>query len=352
MDRVYSNAYVTISAAAARHANDGLFTKGRCLLPSVRTGTYVSISWTEAPLGFRHEPLYSRAWALQEHLLSPRLLIYTRFGLVWQCDQAKLGKPIDGRNSSLSKAYTYRLPYRCGIQDWNRLVELFCSRDLSKPRDKLHAIAALARRYHEATGDQYLAGLWQSTLLSNLLWFHHPEWLVYPTSMGRRQDEYRAPSWSWASIDGTVLMRSRTNGPGHAKIVDSQVELADPENPFGEVIAGALRIRGPLIEVRWKNTGNQSLPKVYTWNKSGPSVSDAVVGDLFLDEPRNGPKSSRELASPACLLIGDQTGHHALMLRLLPGSKDTYSRIGLVRNDQRAAPAAWQDVSVVSITIV
>lgn len=352
MDRVYSNAYVTISAAAARHANDGLFTKGRCLLPSVGTGGFVSISWTKAPLGFRHEPLYSRAWALQEHILSPRLLIYTRFGLVWQCDQAKLGKLIDSRNSSLSKVYTYRLPDSCGVQDWNRLVEFFCSRDLSKPRDKLHAIAALAQRYHEATGDQYLAGLWRSTMLCNLLWFHHPEWLVYPTSMDHRPDEYRAPSWSWASIDGTVLLRTRTNGPGHAEIVDCQVELADPENPFGEVTAGSLRIRGPLIEVRWKNTDGQSLPKVYTCNRTGPSVNDAILGDLFLDEPRNGPQSSRELVSSVCLLIGDRNRHHALMLRLLPGSKDTYSRIGLVRNDESAAPAVWRDVPVVAITIV
>lgn len=159
MDRVYSSAYITISAAASRSSNGRLFTRGSCLLPFHTDGEIATVSCEAEPTGFAQEPLYSRGWTLKEHLLSPRLLIFTTSGMVWQCDRVIMGKLVDGPANTLAKVYKYRLPGHPVTPKWSRLIEFYCSQGLRKPADKFHAITAFARRYHQGTSDRYLAGL-------------------------------------------------------------------------------------------------------------------------------------------------------------------------------------------------
>nr|CEG03971.1 unnamed protein product [Fusarium acuminatum CS5907] len=58
-------------------------------------------------------------------------------------------------------------------------------------------MAGIAKIFEEATGDEYLAGLWKSRFVESL------NWHVYDPKPSRSLD-YRAPSWSWAAIDGAV----------------------------------------------------------------------------------------------------------------------------------------------------
>src|SRR3954451_14549204 len=87
----------------------------------------------------------------------------------------------------------------------------------------------MAARRPEATD---LAGLWSDSLDLDLLWINRDA--VYPTNAGRSkaQSSWRAPSWSWAAIDASVVFPLSkgyyTLDPGHpGQIVDTYFTVID-----------------------------------------------------------------------------------------------------------------------------
>lgn len=93
--------------------------------------------------------------------------------------------------------------------------------------------------------DVYLAGLWKADLLNQLRW--------YCTKAGVRAEEYRAPSWSWASldrarvaykkVDGDYTRNEGVKGNDHeaAKLIRVDVEMAG-DNRFGDLKDGRLTL--------------------------------------------------------------------------------------------------------------
>ena len=87
-------------------------------------------------------------------------------------------------------------------------------RKLTKGTDKLIALSGLAHSYYEREGKpgvshkdykdghrgKYGAGLWEADMPSALLW---------RSRSAQRPSEYRAPSWSWASVDGHISYDSQ-----------------------------------------------------------------------------------------------------------------------------------------------
>ena len=81
---------------------------------------------------------------------------------------------------------------------WSFIVTEYTSWKLTNPSDKLVAISGLARCMHAGLGGKvnYAAGLWDHYLFLQLLWT-----LQNGSSPALK---YRAPSWSWAYVDGRV----------------------------------------------------------------------------------------------------------------------------------------------------
>ena len=100
---------------------------------------------------------------------------------------------------------------------WFSEVEGYSCRNLTYGKDKLIALSGLA--HYSAERDRkpnYAAGLWEEDLPSALLW---RTW-QYPPDMRQtvngptlrpptRPEEYRAPSWSWASVDAHISYDSQ-----------------------------------------------------------------------------------------------------------------------------------------------
>jgi len=117
MGHIYKNATLTIVAAKATGVECGFLEPRRplevCILPLVfLTATLGSISvvkpfnrWARPYLHRPKEALYSRAWALQEFLLSARLLIYGQQEMIWRC-QSLLSPAVDNH-------ITYFQPWPC-----------------------------------------------------------------------------------------------------------------------------------------------------------------------------------------------------------------------------------------------
>jgi hypothetical protein len=80
-------------------------------------------------------------------------------------------------------------------------VSFFSGRNLTYKKDRLPAISGLAAEVVRVTGDTYLAGIWERDLLAGLSWRIY---LGVDASFDVRSVTYRAPSWSWASVDSKV----------------------------------------------------------------------------------------------------------------------------------------------------
>lgn len=83
---------------------------------------------------------------------------------------------------------------------WRAVVESYSACDLTCAGDKLPALAGIVNFFQQATGDRCLAGAWKSRLPSTLAWQ-----VLDPRRRRPRPDgSCRAPSWSWASLDGPI----------------------------------------------------------------------------------------------------------------------------------------------------
>jgi len=152
------------------------------------------------------EPLDTRAWALQEKALSKRILNFKTDMVVVECASGILRTDSPNNNIFVTDRWLLNLRYAlvattggepeayCAL--WRKLVANYTNRSLTLPDDKLLAISGLANRFAPHVKGKYLAGLWESDLHRDLMWrCDEPR---------RRPERERAPSWSWAAIDGPV----------------------------------------------------------------------------------------------------------------------------------------------------
>ncbi|KAH7390271.1 hypothetical protein BKA64DRAFT_757439 [Cadophora sp. MPI-SDFR-AT-0126] len=115
--------------------------------------------------------------------------------------------------------------------------------------------------------DCYLAGLWRLDLWVGISWFRNPH-----AAVGARP-AYRAPTWSWASLDcagvqfpgGPSNYTRSENGLSYTddlELLDARVTLAGL-NPFGQVRSGRLAILGRIVDLPFFDDENgQSQPRV------------------------------------------------------------------------------------------
>jgi hypothetical protein len=90
-----------------------------------------------------------------------------------------------------------------GHDIWRKIVEEYSRRRLTKPEDKIKAISGLSSHFQTARGHRHLMSQPEPLKLEtvkSLLWV--ADYSVFENSL--RRSEHGAPSWSWASIEGSV----------------------------------------------------------------------------------------------------------------------------------------------------
>ncbi|PQE03565.1 heterokaryon incompatibility -domain-containing protein [Rutstroemia sp. NJR-2017a BVV2] len=335
MAQTYRNALITISAACSRSSRDG-FLRPReprksaypqFVLPYCAWGSEgdqpgaSQIGTVILREGVFHdaskEPINRRAWTLQERLLSPRVVIYGTHELLWQCQHGQC--IAGGTGMSLDKA-TQRLPeafftptQSVSEEDfhysWTDTVIDYTSREVSFETDRLVALSAIASEFQRIAGyHQYLAGLWRDNLPSSLMWIVDPS---IGQALRPRPSTYVAPSWSWASTNGTVAFghSNWSDDKPRAEILRCETMLKDPVQLTGEVVSGFLEIRGPLREAAW------AAPSTLLMTHDPTSEP---VGKVWMDANEEKPRVVY------CLRLYTKTG-----LVLVPGKPDgPFTRIG------------------------
>ncbi|PMD22592.1 HET-domain-containing protein [Hyaloscypha hepaticicola] len=281
MADIYEGALFTIAAGSVARCSEG-FLHQRRLQDTFRIsiedtqGYQGSLLLQNTRVKFAAEaldPIVLRAWTFQEVLLSSRLLYFGLEKLEWSCaahggDLSDGGSPSHihfpryrwrqlpemGHTSSVARVESY----------WANVLTDYTKRALTVPSDKLVALSAVAQRFAErARGGSYLtylAGIWLEHLPFGLLWYNDndddaSESQSHPTS---RASSWRAPSWSWASMDGPLNFFRLANGDsgqskldmnGPLEIINYRVQLKFDNAPYAGVVKAELELTGLLKHV-------------------------------------------------------------------------------------------------------
>ena len=99
------------------------------------------------------------------------------------------------QDSTQHKSYSHL------VREWHILVRAYIGTRLTYESDKLAAVAGLAQYVSAWKQDEYLAGLWSSSLAVDLLWVNGGKLLLNWTHRGRVKHRKKSlfPTWSWAS---------------------------------------------------------------------------------------------------------------------------------------------------------
>ena len=232
MDRIYGHALITIVAADGLSADSGLVgvtepRKVDQIAEDVRNGVNVLI-----PLNHRQQlnPWNSRAWTLQEKLLSRRLLIFSGGHMIWHCRQGVAGEDMTEEDSGLRQAEIgwLTLPEQLSsvsvnfqikalpdgssrlirpklFKEYVKLVEQYTHRRMTLPEDILNAIQGLLKILENSRGSSLgiggsssnMHGLMEEHLDAALLW--QPAGADNVRLQRRKLPRGdQLPSWSWA----------------------------------------------------------------------------------------------------------------------------------------------------------
>ena len=286
MADIYRHATLTLSAAVSTSGDEELSRprKNVNLVP-LRDSLEVDARQPWAflsdarPAGFLQDvaegSLSTRAWCLQERLLSRRLLHFGCDQLHWECICAKwsessIENPSDWNDQSggeqrapLSSADAfdetlkpplYLHPEACSSQvygrpvygKWYRLISAYTKRLMTVADDKLPALSGIARIFAEYSDDRYLAGHWLKDAAPGLLW-QGPEIgsPFQPVNHSYRLSKSRKPSWSWASCNENVEYPLCEIGRVSLEVLGGDIELATSD-PYGKVTSGYLDVKGML----------------------------------------------------------------------------------------------------------
>ena len=310
MSDIYIGSFINIAANAASNANGGIFQdRDPFMVTPLRVRmTFRATRWLQRPLvifpqtsdlgALEHAPLSKRAWTIQERLLAPRTVHFLQHKVVWECSS------LHASESDTSGVLEQNIGCDAAVQEWvlpspedhilfhretdclwkwYHAVRIYTRGELTFNSDKLIAISGVARFLKHMWRDEsvrYLAGLWSYQLEISLVWSSHEG-----TQLAG--DEYLAPTWSWASVNGAIhnpFYCHKWRYELLSKVLEVQTEPIN--DTFGAVRAGFLRLSGPMCRVqlctdRSPSTQLFELEIVSTGHK-------LEFGNMYFDTGRSG----------------------------------------------------------------
>lgn len=353
MDKTYSRATLTIAASDASTDDEGCFLVDKSHVSvaccKVRLDEDQSSDvlhdicvWPDSGLyAVQNSVLAQRGWVFQERLLSPRTLHCCKHQFYWECHTLEASEqqpegPGEERQymnplfksllSDQLQTYAAQDPTDTGSEGqegWRRIVEEYSRGHLTFPEDKLRAlegVRAVWQRTHP--GDQYLFGMWRSTILSDLCWLP-----IHDLEKNKQAAPAHpvAPSWSWASVSLRVLFHAGIS-PSTA-IVDKKtlslcgiekIASSDSQTSLGQANGlAALHLSGHLIAAMCGPCFQQEPESIYRrllqlgediqkpLDLSGGHYGPPVGHDFLVLDDIHGVPTGRVYCLP--LVIDDET---------------------------------------------
>ena len=393
MGSIYENSMITLAATGSKDGDGGFFHPGEndhellsmkgteecCIRVRCDDFSYVG---RMRPLDQEKYPTMYCGWCYQERLLSRRVLHFGRQELFWECrslSTCECHLHEDDPSLGLHELYEHQVKYQLKsmlrnekdgfekellrpedsrrVLTWHEIVTKYTSLGLTNLSDRLPSISGIAKLVQmERNGTVYLAGIWKTSVPVDLTWFVN-SYMPFP-----KAEQWRAPSWTWAAVEGAVeFVAASKDMLWHGEILDGSCNPST-NDPTGPVSCGFLKVSGPMcpavLSRAAKVQDNLGLPYIVTTasNKANDSDPSSARWDHFFFPDFPLPELETEHASMDvyCLaLVTDQAygfvepdwfrGNYYLqatfylVLKAIDSDSPTatvYERIGLARQEE------------------
>ncbi|KAF2435212.1 HET-domain-containing protein, partial [Tothia fuscella] len=155
MANIYQGARLTVAAASSKDSDGG------CSFDIPSLAYYADVD------DIRFSPLASRAWVLQEQLLSHQVVYFHQRRMFWQCNHHFLQECGQGRRTGLETLRSIIVPRESVLSFGGHS---YCRRHLTYPGDRVAAFAGILEFFRARTGYTPIVGFWKESLASDLAW--------------------------------------------------------------------------------------------------------------------------------------------------------------------------------------
>lgn len=155
------------------------------------------------------------------------------------------------------------------LEVWDHLVHHYARRKMSYHSDRLPGLGGIAEKFYgTGANGRYYAGVWEYRIQECLLWY------IFPTTadvvpLPPIRDRVSAPSWSWASVNGSWDYRRLSHQALYVKagaemsliskieitkladVVGMQISLKSP-SAFGKVDRAQLTLKARQVTAKVK----------------------------------------------------------------------------------------------------
>lgn len=375
MASIYQNGRVTISAANSTESSGGCFVDSTSFISKELIAVDINgkTHFARARRFPEHGgwPTLQRAWIFQERLLSPRILHFGHAEVVWECFEA-----VACECSRSSVGHFHRLDFTLGrkkfsdqwtispdqmpplkwisrevwADKWRTIVATYSRLDLTYRSDIFTALSGAAKQLQQHRGSRYLAGMWEDSMIEDLLWHGKEPWQPRPP-------EWYSPTWSWAIVSGGAFngqhyssgvsyMDLRIFGEvqkAYASMTDVTVNCRGSDATT-EIKSGQLTLTGPSLAARLERDHDRNEVVVLDTEGSRVSVQTSILSfsaDYHLAASGRGyVASDSPLVCLKMAFVSRQKGAKAgesegemvyLVLRRSPDVPDMCERIGLFK---------------------
>lgn len=318
-------------------------------------------------------PLSHQVFSGLERILAPRVVHFTKRQVIWECaggwkyeaagvedklvgsGQVRMfyrkafvqpflscaqGTSVQEVGVESGKKEKERLETR--LEVWHSCADEFSRRTVGGPEMKIEVASVLASVFDDGSMGHYLAGVWSKGIAFGLSWSKQYQNLA-------KAPKYRAPSWSWASVDGkinTSFLIPQEASPADLiwnkeflpKLVSHEMVPLDPENQYGGVKEGS------SITLSGQTTSLQALAETFRRDREMDITMQAILDRTHaFDCPCCAPRpavdeSKQELKGIndfVMLVLGRKsTGDEmmkwivCLILRNVEGKEGVFERVG------------------------
>jgi hypothetical protein len=264
-----------------------------------------------------------------------------------ECGSLYREKPEVFRPSILSK------PDPSDVEQWCSVVQQYSGLNATYSSDKLPALSGIAEHFQTKLKCDYMAGLWSNHLLRGL------QWAVADGNRACRQLSYRAPTWSWASLDMltpdsdqhygvrvTYKLSESINRDKNLSVVSARVQ-SDGKNPYGAVKEGGeIILKGAFLipwnaEVKTEPSYVDGTETILILHFEGVQKGIRVQPDVAFTSPRlNTLEQLFDARGLRWLVLGETNTHqYGLLLRLRKDQEEVYERVCMT-----SAPLSFFDL--------
>ncbi|OTB18675.1 hypothetical protein K445DRAFT_19277 [Daldinia sp. EC12] len=357
MYSVYAGASVVISVLNSAGSTKGFLKPNRAPLAVISDEYAVQKVYPDINEYLVDCPLNGRGWCMQERLLAKRVLHFGKEQMFWECltdFKCEDGKNFTGDSDGHFVAQFLRIRKQIGVaasqgveldwKAWYQLLEEYTTRRFTIFTDKLPAVVGAAALFKSTKPNAtYIAGLWREDIGRGLLWcahyYHAPGRKVWGISTTDEISELtkpprkRAPSWSWASLDGALDFWALRIGGFVIEVLDVAMD-SEKEATHGYP-DGIVKLKGRIAQMFYHPPeDNRYDVGVLTFEQTDtPNFRSGPINSCVMDLDRRTPRACWPL-----LMTESPTDKYLLVLH--KREDGSYRRVGM-------SNAHWREVDPV-----